>query len=155
MSSQYKQEENNLKKIIKKNLTPKPNATIKLAIYYKTRKLSSLLIKNNLYKDNSNSHVVYKYSCEKCQPSKYYIGYTTTTLKQRALSHTQNGSIKNHNTEEHHKKIKTADILPHMSILHRSTIKSELQLAEALFIKNEKPPINNKNEGDTRILHIL
>ena len=100
--------------------------------------LRSLLIKNNLYKDNSNSHVVYKYSCEKCQPSKYYIGYTTTTLKQRALSHTQNGSIKNHNTEEHHKKIKTADILPHMSILHRSTIKSELQLAEALSSSKTK-----------------
>ena len=151
MSSQYKQEERNLRKIVDNHLTPKPNSILKLSIYYKNKKLSNLLIKNNIHNDSSNSHVVYKYNCEECQPSPYYIGYTTTTLKQRSLAHTQNGSIKSHNLDIHNKKIKTADVLPNMKVIHRSTARIELQIAEALFIKQENPPLNNKNECDTRI----
>ena len=156
MTSQYKQEEQNLRKIVQRHINPTANAKIELSIYYKNRKLSNLLIRNKSFTDESNSHVVYKYQCEECQPSRnFYIGYTTTTLKQRALAHTQKGSIKNHNKENHNKKIKTADIIPSMQVIFRSPLKIELQIAEALHIKKEEPPLNNQNEGDTRILHIF
>ena len=155
MSSQYKQEEKNLKKILHQQITPKPNSKLKISIYYKNRKLSNLLIRNKTIKDDSGSHVVYKYVCEECEPSMFYVGYTTTTLKQRALAHTQNGSIKNHNKEKHNRKIKTADVIPCMQTIFKSPLKIELQIAEAIFIKKESPPLNNQQEGDTRILRIF
>ena len=85
----------------------------------------------------------------------FYVGYTTTTLKQRALAHTQKGSIKNHNKETHNRKIITADITPCMQTIFKSPLKIELRIAEALFIKREDPPLNNQQEGDTRILRIF
>ena len=155
MSSQYKQEESNMKKILKEHITPKPDSKLKISIYYKNRKLSNLLIQNKVVKDDSGSHVVYKYVCGECEPPMYYVGYTTTTLKQRALAHTQNGSIKTHNKETHNKKIITSDVIPHMKAIFKSPLKIELQIAEAIFIKKEKPPLNNQQEGDTRILKIF
>lgn len=85
----------------------------------------------------------------------FYVGYTTTTLKQRALAHTQKGSIKDHNKEIHNKKIITADIIPCFQNIFKSPLKLELQIAEAIFIKKENPPLNNQQEGDTRILRIF
>lgn len=157
MSSQYKQEENNINKIISENIIPNNNKTVKLLIYYKNRKLSQLFIQNNTHKDESNSHVVYRYTCNKaeCQPHQYYIGYTTTTLKQRMTTHAQNGSIKEHNISIHNHNIKTSEIIDSISIIHRAQDRKELVIAEALYIKQDEPPLNNQREGDTRILHIF
>ena len=152
MTSQHEQEEKNLKKIVQSHINPTINAKIQLSIYYKNRKLSNLPIRNKLFTDESNSHVVYKYVCEECQPSNFYIGYTTTTLKQCALAYTQKGSIKTHNKDSHDKKIKTSDIIPSMKIIFRSPIKIELQIAEALHIKKKDPSLNNQNEGEYNIL---
>ena len=85
MSSQYKQEEKNLQDIITNNIKPVNNQKIELMIYYKNKKLSNLLIRNNPHKDSEEHHVVYQYECPsgECEPPQTYIGYTTTTLKQR------------------------------------------------------------------------
>jgi predicted GIY-YIG superfamily endonuclease len=157
MSSQYKMEEKNIRKILEDNVTPRDGSRINLSIYYRSRKLSSLLITNNLCKDSSNSHVVYRYTCnfDRCQPSQFYIGYTQTTLKQRMTTHAQNGSIQAHHKDAHSLKIKTADIMENITIMHRSQDKMELLIAEALYIKQEQPPLNNQREGETRILHIF
>ena len=157
MSSQYKQEETNLRKIIYENVTPREGSSIKLSIYYKNRKLSQLFIKNNIHKDSSNSHVVYRYTCNKveCQPHQFYIGYTTTTLKQRMTTHAQMGSIKDHNMNVHNHKIKTSEAIENTTIVHRSQDRIELVIAEALLIKQDEPPLNNQREGETRILHVF
>ena len=157
MSSQNKQEEQNIRKIIEDHTSPKAGHTIKLSIYYKSRKLSQLFIKNNIHVDTSNSHVVYRYCCntDMCQQSKKYIGYTTTTLKQRMTMHAQNGSILTHHKEVHKNKIKTAEILEGTDIIFRSPDKAELVLAEALLIKELKPTLNNQREGETKILSVF
>ncbi len=135
---------------------PPQGKTLKHAIYYRNRKTSNLFIQNKSFKDESNSHVVYRYSCDgdRCQPS-HYIGYTVTTLKQRMTMHAQQGSIKDHHANIHEKKIKTAEILANTDILHRSADKSELLIAEALIIKEKCPTINNQREGENRILQIF
>ena len=91
---------------------------------------------------------------EECRLSKY-IGYTTTTLKQRMSTHAQNGSIITHSKEQHNRKLTTCEILQNVESIFHSTDKNELQIAEALFIKSECPSLNNQKEGETRILKIF
>ena len=158
MHTHYKQEERNLNKIIHENISPAEGLAIKLSIYYKTKKLSNMFIKNNINRDTTKSSAVYRYTCsnvERCQPQQFYIGFTTTSFRQRASTHAQTGAIQLHNLNEHGIKITTNDILENMKTLFHSHEKSELLLAEALFIKSENPPLNRQHEGDTRILKIF
>lgn len=158
MSSQHKQEERNLRRILKDHISHKRNGTINLSIYYKSRKLRNLFIKNNIHADSSNSHVVYQYECpnDLCQQSTTtYIGYTTNTIKQRMTMHAQTGSIISHHKETHNNRPRTAEIMEDVSAIFKSRDKNELLIAEALLIKDRKPCLNNQNEGNTRILHIF
>ena len=104
-----------------------------------------------------DSRVVYQYTCskERCQPIQTYIGYTTTTIKQRMTTHAQNGSIANHSVQEHGIRIRTADIMKDIKILYRSNEKMDLVYAEALLIKHEQPRINSQREGECRILKVF
>ena len=157
MSQQYKQEEKNLRNIVNNFISLTHDRSLTIAIYYKNTKLRQLFIKNNLHQDTSNSHVVYQYTCpmDGCNPSQIYIGYTTTSLKQRMTAHTQNGGIRTHQQTVHQRKIKTAEILEHTKVIYRNQDKIELQIMEALLIKQHNPPLNNQQSGDTRILHIF
>ena len=157
MSSQYQQEEKNLRHIMGKHLNPKQGATVNISIYYKSRKLSNLFIKNNIHKDLTNSHVVYRYDCpeDMCKQSQFYIGYTTTTLKQRMTLHAQHGGIISHHKDVHQIKTRTADILNHISVIFRASEKMDLLIAEALFIKEQNPPLNNQREGEKRVLSVF
>ena len=69
--------------------------------------------------------------------------------------HAQSGSIKEHQAREHNIKITTAEILSNIKTIFRSQDRSELFIAEALYIKEEEPSINSQKEGETRILHIF
>ena len=107
MCKNYKVEEKHLNSIISKNVKPSnDNDKLKLVIYYKTRKLKELFIKNKPTTSKSianRHHVVYAYSCtlEGCNASPKYIGYTTCTIDERFRMHAQNGSIKKHLLETH------------------------------------------------------
>ena len=157
MSSQYKQEEGNLKRILDNNLTATVGNKLKVMIYYKNRKVRDLFVRNKPRVAEEDSHVVYSYTCDKgeCQPPQKYIGYTTTTTKQRMTIHAQTGSILQHNVETHGERIRTADIMSSISIMYRSPELLELKLAEALLIKSENPTLNNQREGMTRVLKIF
>ena len=157
MSSQYRQEEKNLRSIIKQHVIPKEGKSVDLSIYYKSRKVSHLFIKNNIHKDQADSHVVYRYDCPRdvCQQSQFYIGYTTTTLKQRMTFHVQNGAIATHHKDIHSAKTRTADLLENTIILFRSSEKTDLVIAEAVLIKEHCPPLNGQREGETRNLRIF
>ena len=155
MNTQHKQDENNLNKIIDDYTQPTDNKITKLCIYYKNKKLSQLFIKNNLNKKEPTNHVVYQYTCNDDTCQRSYIGYTQTTLKQRLTVHAQTGSILTHNMEKHNNKIRTNDILKSTIILYRSSDKHNLQIAEALFIRDMEPKINNQREGLFQILHVF
>ena len=159
MNSNYKQDELKLKNIIQNNISCVDNEQkLKIVIYYKTKKLKNLVIKNNCTKStelSSQHHVVYQYSCIKdgCHSvGKKYIGFTTTTLKERMVQHS---SIKKHHSLVHKQKVGYKDILENTRILVRSNFKQDLLIAEALLIKFEKPQLNNKEEGSTKILSIF
>ena len=103
MSSLYKHEENNLCNIIKENVKPVDDQKkITLRIFYRGKKLRSLILRNNSHKieGSKRSHVVYKYKCsrQECQPSDVYVGYTECSLEDRFRNHSQNTSITSTNT---------------------------------------------------------
>ena len=159
MSSNYKQEEQRLKKIVNNRLEPvDKEKKIQLYIYYKTIKLKNLLIKNNVIKDNiheNKSHVVYQYTCNSGQcnlSNNTYIGFTSTRLKDRMVQHK---SIKNHHKIVHDRKIGYKEIVKNTTVLNKSNEIYELKILEALNIKYKKPTINNKEEGCVKILKIF
>ena len=125
--------------------------------------MKSLYIKNNIHNNKeiaSEHHVVYQYTCNRgdcnvTHPS--YIGYTTCSINNRFKMHTQNSSsIKKHLQELHNiNTIKTADLIPHVKILHKSADRRNLILTEAIYIKQERPNLNAQNEGSEKILKIF
>ena len=90
-----------------------------------------------------------------CPHSQFYIGYTTTTLKQQMTTHAQNGSIMAHARNAHKLKIKTQQILENVKVIYKSPYKMELVLAEVLLIREHSPFPNNQKEGETRILKLF
>ena len=65
---------------------------VKLNIYYKSRKVKHLFIRNNSNKPDQPFNVVYQYTCNQgeCTTSQStYIGHTRTTIKERFKSNTQ------------------------------------------------------------------
>ena len=99
------------------------------------------------------SHVVFRYACEEeCNPSEKYIGQTTTSLKKKMTTHAQNGSIRIHNKEKHNRRPRTTEIFHQIEILHSSTDRQDLILAEALFIKEYQPTINSQREDEVGVL---
>ena len=159
MHSRYKQEEQTLRKFIKNHVKPQANVHMKLLIYYKNRTVANLFVKNNPHRQNpeQRSHVVYRYTCkaEECHPSEIYVGQTMTSLKQRMTTHAQNGSIRNHNQDKHQRRLRAAEILLDVDVLHSAHDRQELVLAEALLIKKLQPTINSQREGEVRVLSIF
>lgn len=158
MSSMYKQEETNLHQIVSNYLHPVGNRKVKLHIYYKPMKMKNLFIRNNPHTSLHKSHVVYQYKCnhQECQPQdQTYIGYTECTLTDRCRNHAQSGSILQHNVTTHHQRITTKQILEATEVLYHLPVKEELIIAEALFIKQEHPTLNNQREGEYRVLTIF
>ena len=161
MTSQYKMDEKKLKQIMNTYVSPvAENKVVKLIVYYKTRRLSNLFIRNRSHYNDEfhlSHHVVYKYTCEKegCN-SLSYIGYTTCSLGERFKMHTSTGSICKHLREKHQaQRIPKTELLENTKILVRYPDKRRLIIAEALLIKTERPALNSQDEGSTRVLKIF
>ena len=150
MSSDYKNEEAKLRKILHTDISPITSNKLIVNIYYQTSKLHNHLIRSRL-KDFTllDDHVVYQYLCPHggCQSSNTYIGYTTCDLKQRFKGHLQNGSIRDHFSEYHsHKRRSIEEWLKSTNVLYRSWKKYDLIIAEAIHIKKNSPTINKQCE---------
>lgn len=150
MTSAYSSEEKALKKIINTNVKPvDPNSQIKLIIYYKTKRTSSLILKNNCLPPTTtlqDVNLVYQYTCNygDCshRPSAY-IGSTITTLSRRITAHLQDGAILRHHASNHPNTNFTRKILEDNTvILHKETSKSRLRMTEAVYIHLKKACIN-------------
>ena len=162
MCKNYKVEEKHLNSIISKNVKPtNDDDKLKLVIYYKTRKLRELFIKNKPTTSNSianRHHVVYAYSCTLggCNASPKYIGYTTCTVDERFRMHAQNGSIKKHLVDIHGMtRIPKNDLISSTKILGSSNFKGRLRMLEAIMIKDMKPSLNSQEEGCDKLLKIF
>ena len=86
MTSNYKQVEKELTTIVNSSIETTNEAKLKLNIYYKSRKVKHLFIRNNSNKPDQPINVVYQYTCNQgeCTTSQStYIGHTRTTIKDR------------------------------------------------------------------------
>ena len=108
MSSAHKTDERILKDIVKRGVQPlEQENEIVLTIYYRNKKISNLVMKNNPNEktgDLGRTGVIYQYTCQiggcKLQNNSY-IGMCTTTLSRRLTCHLQSGTPKNHSLQEH------------------------------------------------------
>ena len=159
MTSNYKMEEQQIKEIIGKNIKPSnPAEDIKLHIFYRNKKLRNLVMRNRYHKTEEYHHVVYQYTCTlgECNSSQSYIGYTESTLTERIRNHGQHGSIIRHLREHHSiQRQKTTELLKNVKVIGRASTKQELLLLEALLIQQEKPSLNQQEEGRDRILNVF
>ena len=159
MTSNYKMEEQQIKEIVEKNIKPSnPAEDIKLHIFYRNKKLRNLVMRNRYHKTEDYHHVVYQYTCTlgECNSSQSYIGYTESTLTERIRNHGQHGSIIRHLREYHNiQRQKTTELLKNVKVIGRASTKQELLLLEALLIQQEKPSLNQQEEGRDRILNVF
>ena len=149
MSTAYKTDERVINNIVKRGVIPVDTEdTIQFVIYYKNRKTSNLIMKNNTSLESSDLSkvgVIYRYSCPigDCKLRNVsYIGMTTTTLSRRLTSHLQNGTPKMHTLQVHGSPLTREMLVNNTIILDNSSDKKRLQLKEALYICKEKPLMN-------------
>ena len=151
-----------LKKIVRDNVKPQ-NCKLNLIIYYKSRKTSSLVIRNNCLprqRPLARTHLVYQFVCpiDGCNHPSHgksrYVGETTCSLSRRLSYHLQQGSIKDHFEQTHGSKITRAQIVDNTSIRFIENDVFRLKILEALVIKNEFPSINSQDTGLRRILKL-
>lgn len=155
MSSAYKQDEKALKKIITENVrSTNARSQIKLNIYYKTKRTSSLIMKNSCLPASNKlqeTSLVYEYTCTDGDCSRLnssYIGSTITTLSKRLTAHLQDGAIKRHSLQKHGVLPTRENIEQQTNILHREADRRRLRMTEAVFIYTKKPPINTQQSVD-------
>ena len=120
-------------------------------MYYKSPKISGLIMKNNLSMDPSplkQTNVVYRYKCTygDCarQHNGSYIGLTTTTLGRRITMHLQEGGPKQHHQEAHSARLTRTDMVDNTTILSRCTNRRKLCALEAVYIRDCDPTINRQ-----------
>jgi len=104
------------------------------------------------------SHVIYKYTCARCQSS--YIGQTARHLRHRIAEHAGTSHLtgkimksqSHSNIREHCSRCPGSDCSEHnFKILARGTSELELLIKERLLINNEQPTLNG-NIGSFELL---
>ena len=158
MSSAYKEEEKALKRIIYNNVTPvNPDTNLNLVIYYKTRRTSSLVMKNSCLPQTSplqEVNLVYQYSCNIGDCSRLnsrYIGFTTTTLSKRITAHLQDGAILRHNISTHGSPLTRQQLEAHTINIHKEPDRRRLKMAESVLIHLENPSINVQQQPESSL----
>ena len=144
----YKADETALKKILKRDIF-EINVKIKLNIYYKNKKVRDFIMKNNLSgttpPHSEKSHIIYEYVCpeRECLSLNYsYIGLTTCTLKERLTGHKYKGAIFDHHHRKHACRPALENLLSATKILYYCDNRFDLPIYEALFIRKNKPKLN-------------
>ena len=146
----HKQDEKAIREIISDHLKPTSDEDeIKLIIYYKNRRTSSLIMKNNpspIQDMIRQRNVVYHFTCpiEGCPQD--YIGMTTTRLSKRISCHVQEGAIHNHMSRVHNRRPTRDQLIQATKIIDRESDCKRLRFLEALHILEKKPSINRTDE---------
>ena len=150
MSTKHKEDEKIIKSIIKRNVTPlKASDQLAIIIYYRNKKPSSLLMKNNTAPKPHGirqSHVVYKFTCpeEDCTPLSTYVGRTTTTLSRQISLHLQHGGPKQHLWTHHKRHLDRETMVENTEVIAEEMDHLRLTVLEAVIIKQLHPAINTQ-----------
>ena len=148
---EYKEDEKALQKIIKENLTStRDNTKICLQIYYKSRKTSQLLLKNNPApqpSDIKKRNVVYQFKCPEVGCPHSYIGLTTTRLSKRISCHLQEGNIYRHYARQHNHPPTREALVNSIKVIDTTPDHRRLRYLEAIYILQEKPTLNITQEN--------
>ena len=161
MSEAYRVDERTLQEIIHNNITcTNPHHKIRLSIYYKSPKISNLLINNKPHTPNSTqkANVVYQFTCpfEGCKlQTSNYIGFTRTTLSRRLTYHMNNGAIKQHIYQCHQSALDRETLVSNTKIIKHCPNPYKLQILEAICIRDQNPSINKQNTGNVRTLSLF
>ena len=162
MSSAYKTDERILKTIVSQNTRCiQPDDKLKFIIYYKNRKTSNMIMKNNLNSSSDplkRTNVVYSYTCtigDCALQTVNYIGETTTTLSKRISGHLQSGAPKQHTLTEHNTELSRTQMVQNTKILYHVPDFHRLTIMEALLIRQNKPIINQQDTGVIRTLQLF
>ena len=153
----WKKDEKVIRDIVRKNVKPvQPEHSIRLKIYYKTPRTSSLIMQNSQQNTTTlqQTNVVYRFKCSTgdcATRNVYYIGHTTTSLSRRLTMHLQDGGPKTH-LRDHHGMRLTRDLLTaNTIILARRHDKRRLAVAETILIRDTAPIINTQTKTLTNI----
>ena len=146
----HKKDEKALREIITHHVKPaNENDEVKLIIYYKNRKTSSLIMKNSPTTCQDmikQRNVVYHFKCPIMGCSQDYIGMTTMRLSKRISCHLQEGAINNHLKRAHNTKLPRDRLIDSIQIIDRENDQKRLRFLEALHILEKKPSINCTDE---------
>ena len=160
MHPNYKIDEKVLKEIVYNNTKCiNPNDKLNLIIYYKNRKSSNLIMKNNMSPPKppmQNTNLIYAFVCPLShQDVTAYVGYTTTTLFRRLQSHAHQGSIKEHLHKDHNIKVTKQILHDNTNIIATATDRFRLTIKEALLISKHAPVINKQFDNFTNTLKLF
>ena len=162
MTMNYRLDERILKKIIKDKITcVNRQDKLNLRIYYKNMKINNLVMRNNISVSHSvlkSSHVVYSISCpiEDCVLQKsYYVGQTQNTVSLRLTGHLQNGAIKDHVRNCHHKTLTRKELEENVKIIKKIQCPKRLIIYEALTILDKKPNLNVQEQNFSGVLKLF
>ena len=160
MHRNHKIDERVLADIIQNNvLSINPNKKVKLHIFYKNKKASNFVVRNNLSPPKpplDQTGLIYEFKCPLPHGQvESYIGLTQTTLKQRLSSHTYKGSILDHFQSHHGFRPTKAQLQDNTLILSKATDRYRLFIKEALLISQKQPSINRQFETFTHTLKLF
>ena len=146
----YKKDEDALRKIIDGHVKSLSNdKKVSLVIYYKNRKTSNLILKNNpspATETLKRCNVVYHFQCPIMRCSHEYIGLTTMRLSKRISCHAQEGAIFNHFRNNHNMRPARNDLISSIKIIDCAPDAKRLRYLEALHILERKPSLNCTQE---------
>ena len=145
-----------LRSIVKEHVKPADNnKSIRLHAYFKPFKLKSMFPTRPRKNAPHTSHVVYQFSCNLDGCNASYIGYTTCTMERRAKQHRYKGSgIHDHLKIDHEMSTIPNNIIDQFKVIHKSSDKINLRIAEALLIKLNNPYINVKFNEMSNFLNV-
>ena len=128
---------------------------VPIQIIYTLDKLRSYVsqLKNKTDKYNQ-SNLVYQFKCGFCNEEPTYIGYTERLLRERITEHGKNGNTE---VSEHLRECGGDINQESFKILYKINKNKglmHLRTAEALFIRSNKPSLNNKDEFRSRKLRL-
>ena len=111
--------------------------------------MKNLATKNDLSANvpskEQKSHLIYEFKCQegecKSQNSSY-IGMTSCTLRERMVGHKYKGSIFKHYWYAHHRNPELEELISNSKILYQPEDTKKLAIFEAIFIRENKPTLN-------------
>lgn len=139
----FNKEEKCLRSILSTHLSTTNERKLCVKLYHVANRMSTKFSTRNK-SDSDPNHVVYLYKCPESDCTSEYIGYTTNRLSDRAYQHRFMPSGICQHLQKEHNLNRIPNLLDNFKILYKSNEVLNLKIAEAFYIRNNKPEINTK-----------